>query len=172
MSRKRKAAARVFRLGFSRYWQGLFEGIRLKIPVDHPGDAVVHVNGVAVAKQLFAPFLDPHVRFLPAINHKVVDFVDRFIEYPGGLENRLVVHTDAQGAAKLVEIEFDEMSFRGSHFQGKFHKSFVLFKHLKDAILVPFIRRISPVRHPGIARRCVLHPPSEFPQIQGELEQN
>jgi len=99
-----------------------FGGSRLKIPVNHPGQAVVHVNRIMVAKQRFASFFNPHVRFLRAINHEMVNFVNRFIENAGGLENRPVVHADDQGAAELVEIKFDEVSVSGANLQSKFHK--------------------------------------------------
>jgi hypothetical protein len=111
-------------------WQAMvsFGEKQLKIPVNHPRKAVVHVNGIAVAKQRFASFLNPHIRFLLAVNHEVINFLDRFIEKTGGLENRPVVHVDDQRAVKLVEIEFDEVSFRTSHFQGEFHKSCASFQ--------------------------------------------
>ena len=97
----------------------------LKIPVNYPRDALVDVNGIAMAKQGFASLLNPNVRFLPAINHKMINFMDGFIENAGGLKDGFVVHPDQQGAAELVEIEFDEVPFRCTYFQGKFDTSSV-----------------------------------------------
>ena len=78
-----------------------------------------------MAKQRFAPLLDPHTRLFRPINYKLVHFVDRLIKNPFGLENRLFIHADEQGAAELIEVEFDEMSFRVADFQGEFHKTYV-----------------------------------------------
>lgn len=90
---------------------------QLKIRVHHPRQALVHKDRIVVAKQRFAPFLNPHVRFLRAINHEAVNFADRLIENAGGLENRPVVHADDQGAVKLIEVEFDEVLVRVANLQ-------------------------------------------------------
>jgi len=86
-----------------------FEGKRLEITVKHLGQSIVHENRVVMAKQGFAPLLNPHFRFLRAVNHEAVNFVDRFVENAGGFENRPVIHADDERAAKLVEVEFDEV---------------------------------------------------------------
>jgi hypothetical protein len=93
------------------------EGNRLKEPVNHPGDAVIDIDGVPVAEQLFAAFLNPHVRFLRAVNYEAVNFVDRLVENAAGLEHRPVVHADDQGAEELIKIEFDEVSIRVTDLQ-------------------------------------------------------
>jgi hypothetical protein len=125
---------------------------QLKIPVNHLRYAVVHVDGVAVAEQRFASFLNPHGRFFRAINHEVLNFMDRFIEKTGGLENRPVVHADDQGAVKLVEIEFDKVFVRVANFQGEFHKSCAGAQSSQHAIPVPLGRSISLANHSGPAR--------------------
>lgn len=107
--RQRAVAARQAMVSFQRN--------RSKIPVNHPGQAIVHKDGVVVAKQRLASFLNPDVRFLRAINHEAVNFADRLIENAGGLENRPVVHADDQGAVKLIEVEFDEVLVRVANLQ-------------------------------------------------------
>jgi hypothetical protein len=93
------------------------EGNRLKEPVNHPGDAIIDIDGVAVAEQLFAAFLNPHVRFLRAVNHEAINFVDRLVENAAGLEHRPFVHANNQGAEELIKVEFDEVSVRVPNLQ-------------------------------------------------------
>jgi hypothetical protein len=133
--RQRPVAARQAMISFG--------GNRLEIPVNHLGQAIVHKNRVMVAQQRFAPFLNPHVRLLRAINHKMVNFMDRFVENAGGLENRAVINADDQGAAKLVEIEFDEMFVHAANLQREFHKSWAGARFLQGAIPVPLAPGIS-----------------------------
>jgi hypothetical protein len=92
-------------------------GSRLKEPVNHPRDAVVDVDNVAMTEQLLAPFFNPHVCLFRAVNHEAVHFVDWLVKNAPGLENRPLVHTDNQGSEKLIEIEFDEVPVRVPYFQ-------------------------------------------------------
>ena len=99
----------------------------LKISVHDTGQAVVDVNRAMMAKQRLALFLNAHVRFLRAVNHEMVNFVDRFVDKPFGLKDRFAVHANDQRADELVEVEFDKVFFRGPDFEGESHMVRLLY---------------------------------------------
>jgi hypothetical protein len=107
-----------------------------------------------VAEQGLAPLLNPHFRFLRAVNPKMVNFVDRFVENTGGLENRPVVHADDERAAKLIEVKFDKVFVRAPDFQTEFHMSRFYVLLLQSAFPVPLVRKFS-FANPSRGRRAV-----------------
>jgi len=83
--------------------------------------AIVDIHPMPMSEKLSALFLDPHSRPLLASDHKVVDFIDWFVEQAALLEDRLFINHDAQLAHQLVEFEFHNVLLYVSNFQCEFH---------------------------------------------------
>jgi len=84
-------------------------------------EPTAHVNTVAMAKQLFPHFFDPHFRPLHLAHDKVVNFCHRLVEQANRTVNGFVIYLDEQAADELIVAKFDQVFFGFANLDFELH---------------------------------------------------